>query len=58
MKELVAKKSSELVLTSASKAWRYLHGLINIYKPAGVKTVQVISSVKTNLIKGEIEMHF
>lgn len=52
MKELVAKKSSEIIISSASKAWKYVHGLVNVYKPAGVKTVHVINSIKTNICKG------
>lgn len=52
MSELVVKKSSMLILR-ASKAWKFLHGTINVYKPAGMYTATVINSIKKNLCDGK-----
>lgn len=52
MGELVARKSS-LLVSRAAAAWKYLHGTINIYKPAEMETTQVITAIKLNLCRGE-----
>lgn len=52
MAGLVAKKSAMLI-SRASRAWKFLHGTINIYKPADMKTTTVINAIKKNICKGE-----
>lgn len=44
---MLAKRISE-----APKAWNYLNGVINVYKPAGVSVNQVRSTIKANLCRG------
>lgn len=52
MSELIAKTGSMLVW-KASKAWKFLNGTINVYKPAEMATSTVIGAIKTNLCKGK-----
>lgn len=52
MSELVLKNASMLVW-KASKAWRFLNGTINIYKPAEMATNTVIKAIKTNICRGQ-----
>lgn len=65
MSELVAKTGS-LLVWKASKAWKFLNGTINVYKPAEMTTGTVIRAIKTNICKGKqtadrfvtMELHF
>lgn len=50
----VAKQSS-LLIARAAKAWTFLHGTINVYKPAGIATRTVINSIKTNICRGKCD---
>ncbi|CAO1410188.1 unnamed protein product [Diamesa serratosioi] len=43
---MLAKRISE-----APKAWNYLNGVINVYKPAGVSVNQVRSTIRANLCR-------
>lgn len=52
MAELVVKKSSMLI-SRASRAWKFLHGTINVYKPAEMETATVIKALKTNICAGK-----
>lgn len=52
MSELVKKSIN---ISRASTAWRYLNGVINVYKPAGFDTRTVVNALKTNLCKGKKE---
>lgn len=52
MAEIVAQKST-LLISRASTAWKYMHGLINVYKPANMETHYVINAIKTNICKGK-----
>lgn len=52
MSELVAKTGS-LLVWKASKAWKFLNGTINVYKPAEMATRTVIGSIKTNICRGK-----
>lgn len=54
MSELVVKNAS-LLISRASSAWKYLHGTINVYKPAGMRTTVLINAIKTNICNGKIE---
>lgn len=46
-------KESSMLISRASKAWKYLHGTINVYKPAGMRTPVLMDAIKINLCKGE-----
>lgn len=50
-----AIRNSSMLISSAKKAYKYLHGTINVYKPAGVNTPTVIKAIKTNLCRGRIK---
>lgn len=52
MAELVVKKSSMLI-SRASRAWKFLHGTINVYKPSEMETATVIKALKTNICAGK-----
>lgn len=52
MSELVAKTGS-LLVWKASKAWKFLNGTINVYKPAEMATSAVIRAIKTNICRGK-----
>lgn len=54
MAELV-KQSTKLsrVISKASTAWRFLHGTINVYKPAEMSVPVMINAIKTNICKGK-----
>lgn len=52
MSEFVAKTGS-LLVWKASKAWKFLNGTINVYKPAEMATTTVIRAIKTNLCRGK-----
>ncbi|XP_031625756.1 mitochondrial mRNA pseudouridine synthase Trub2 isoform X2 [Contarinia nasturtii] len=49
MSKLILK---EKFISQASEAWRFLHGTINVYKPAGMLTSVLINAVKINICKG------
>lgn len=51
MSGLVAKKAS-ILTNRASTAWKFLHGMINVYKPAGMETSYVIKAIKQNICRG------
>lgn len=38
--------------SKATVLWRYLNGVINVYKPAGVGINQLFASLRANLCKG------
>lgn len=57
MGEIVAQKTS-LLISRASSAWKFMHGLMNVYKPAGMETSYVIKAIKTNICKGTINHSF
>lgn len=57
MGEIVAQKTS-LLISRASTAWKFMHGLMNVYKPAGMETSYVIKAIKTNICKGTINHSF
>lgn len=52
MSELVAKTGS-LLVWKASKAWKFLNGTINVYKPAEMTTRTVIDAIKINICRGK-----
>lgn len=52
MSEVVAKTGS-LLVWKASKAWKFLNGIINVYKPADMAQSTVVRAIKTNICKGK-----
>lgn len=55
MSSLMIGKQSMLV-SSAKEAYKYLHGTINVYKPAGISVKSVIRTLKLNLSESKFEM--
>lgn len=52
MADLMIRNPS-ILLKRASRAWRFLNGTINVYKPAEMETRTVIKAIKTNICAGK-----
>lgn len=46
-------KTGSLLVWKASKAWKFLNGTINVYKPAEMTTRTVIDAIKINICRGK-----
>lgn len=51
-KALISRTSTEIVTSAARTVFNRLNGIINVYKPPGVGTKQVINMLTTNICKG------
>lgn len=51
-KALVTRTNREIITSSAKTVFKALNGVINVYKPAGIRTSQTVNMITSNICKG------